>query len=262
MLKSLVGSKHTKATRPYGWLFSLYWVKFPPMQRIHFMALLALGWLACNDGIEVTTDITVPETRTALSLNELASYYADTLPCASCEGIFTELAILDDSTYFLSESYIGEQSQPLGSIGRFSREGDILTLGSVDDSARRFKIMEDRVMQLDKDGSEMITGLDYSLEQTTQPANLTTRPFLTNGFLKIENNRGIFQPCGLSKNWELVSDNGIREANRFFAKQAAKLAEGVYVRASIELQPANDSTGLAFQVKLNTVSEQLATGCQ
>jgi uncharacterized lipoprotein NlpE involved in copper resistance len=262
LLKSLVGSKHTKATRPYGWLFSLYWVKFPPMQRTHFMALLALGWLACNDGIEVTTDITVPETRAAISLTELASYYADTLPCASCEGIFTELAILDDSTYFLSESYIGEQSQPLGSFGSFSREGDILTLGAADDSARRFKIMEDRIVQLDKDGSEMITGLDYSLEQTTQPDNPVTRPFLTNGFLKIENNQGIFQPCGLSKIWELISDNGVKEANRFFAKQAAKLTEGVFVRATIELQPANDSTGLTFQVKLNSVSEQLATGCQ
>jgi uncharacterized lipoprotein NlpE involved in copper resistance len=232
------------------------------MQRTCFIALLALVWLACNDGIEVTTDITVPETRAAISLTELASYYSDTLPCASCEGIFTELAILDDSTYFLSESYIGEQSQPFGSFGSFNREGDILILRAADDSVRRFKILEDRLMQLDNDGSEIVSGLDYSLEKTAQPMNLLTRPFLTNGFMKIDKTEGNFQPCGLSKNWELISDNGVKEANRFFTKQESKLAAGVYVRASIELQPSTDSSTVSNQVKLNKISEELSTGCQ
>jgi uncharacterized lipoprotein NlpE involved in copper resistance len=232
------------------------------MHRIHFIALLALGSLACNDGIEVTTDITVPETRAVISLSELATYYSDTLPCASCEGIYTELAILDDSSYFLSEAYLGEQSQSFGSFGRYSREGDVLTLGAADDSARKFRILEDRLMLLDKDGSEIVSGLDYSLEQSDQPANLMTRPFLASGLLKIDKTQGIFQPCGLLKTWELINDNGVKEANRFFAKQAGKLAEGVYVRTSLELQPFTDSTGSSYKVKLNKISEQLTTGCQ
>lgn len=232
------------------------------MHRIHFIALLALSWLACNDGIEVTTDITVPETRTAISLTELAAYYSDTLPCASCEGIFTELSILDDSTYFLSEAYIGEQSQPFGSFGGYSREGDVLTLGPMYDSARRFRILEDRLMQLDKDGSEIVSGLDYSLKQSAQPTHLMTRSILASGLLKIDKTQGIFQPCGLSKTWELINDNGVKEANRFFAKQADKLAEGIYVRTSLELQPFTDSTGSSYKVKLNKISEQLSTGCQ
>ena len=232
------------------------------MQGSPLFALFALGFLACNDGIEVTTDITVPETASTLSLNELAGYYADTLPCASCTGIYTELAILDDSTYFLSESYLGEQQQPFGTMGRYSREGDVLQLNFSNDSARRFKILEDRIMQLDKDGSDMVTGLDYSLEQASRPGNLFSNPFLISGLLKIEKNLGKFTPCGLTAEWPLVADNGIKEATRFFAKQPAKLTEGVYVRASVELQSGQDSTGTNYQVKLNKISDQLANGCQ
>lgn len=232
------------------------------MQGSPLFALIALGFLACNDGIEVTTDITVPETATTLSLNELAGYYADTLPCASCTGIYTELAILDDSTYFLSESYLGEEQQAFGTLGNFKREGDLLTLGSVIDSTRRFKVLEDRLVQLDKDGSEMVSGSDFSLEQASRPDNLFTNPFITGGLLTIEKNQGNFMPCGLNAAWPLVADNGIKEATRFFAKQPVKLTEGVYVRASVELQTSTDSTGKNYQVKLNKISEQLANGCQ
>lgn len=232
------------------------------MQRPHLIVLLALGWLACNDSIEVTTDITAPENQAAISLTELASCYSDTLPCASCEGIFTELVLFDDSTYFLAESYIGEQNPPFGSFGAFSREGDILILASGEDSTRRFMIQEGRLIQLDKDGSEIVSGLDYSLKQAAQPRIQRNRPFLAAGFLTINTLQKTFQPCGLSTNWELINDNGIKEANRFFAKQGTNLTEGIYVRASIELQSSADSSNASNKVKLNKIIASLANGCQ
>lgn len=41
--------------------------------------------------------------------------YSDTLPCADCNGILTELIILPDTTYRLSERKIGPDGRPSGS---------------------------------------------------------------------------------------------------------------------------------------------------
>ncbi|WP_290795686.1 copper resistance protein NlpE [Flavihumibacter sp. UBA7668] len=231
------------------------------MLRKLLLATLTYGCFACNDGIEVTTDITVPETKLAISLNELAGYYTDTLPCASCEGILTGLAILDDSTYFLTELYLSEQAIPFGRIGKYSREGDQLLLQFESDSVIRFKILEDRILQLDNDGTEIVSGLDYSLDKATLPANLLSLPFIASGLFKMEAKKANFQLCGQEQAWGVLDDKGLKDAERNLIKQKAELAKGIYLRAAIELQPSTDSTGTTYQVKLNKINDLLAGGC-
>ncbi|KYP15811.1 copper resistance protein NlpE [Flavihumibacter sp. CACIAM 22H1] len=225
------------------------------MLRKLLMAALAAGCFACNDGIEVTTDITVPETKIAVSLNELAGYYTDTLPCASCEGILTGLSILTDSTFFLTEQYLTEQSIPFGRMGTYRREGDKLLLQADADSLLRFTILEDRLVLLDKDGTEILSGLDYSLKQATPPANLTSIPFIARGLIKNENKSTAFTLCGQQQAWTVVQDRMLKDAERFLVKQKAKLEDGVFVQAIIELAPLADSSATGYQVKINKINE-------
>lgn len=244
-----------------GGFFQYIGHKIPLMLRKLLLATLIYGCFACNDGIEVTTDITVPETQLAISLNELASYYTDTLPCASCEGIVTGLAILDDSTYFLTELYLSEQSIPFGRIGKYKREGDQLLLQFESDSVIRFKILEDRILQLDKDGSEIVSGLDHSLDKKAGPDNVLQQEFIASGLFRQVNKKSNFLLCGQQQPWDVLDDKGLKDAERFIIKQKAQPAAGVYVRAAIELQSNTDSTGTIYQVKLNKINELLPGGC-
>ena len=81
--------------------------------------------------------------------------YEGGLPCADCPGLKTELSLYKDGSYRLNETYL-EKSKPMLSRGTFTwdQSGSIITLKGKGE-ARRFKVGEGRLWQLDTEGREI-----------------------------------------------------------------------------------------------------------
>lgn len=81
--------------------------------------------------------------------------YKGLLPCASCEGIETQLTLNEDKSYELSESYQGKgDGKAIISKGKFTFDstGNIAVLDEAADK-RQYFISENRIIALDQDGN-------------------------------------------------------------------------------------------------------------
>lgn len=99
----------------------------------------------------------------------LVGTFADTLPCADCPGILTELTLNADSTYVLRETYLGKNNnQPLENRrSQWRVRGQVLTLPpNGDNPVRRYLVAgPNQLRLLDRDGHVIESHLDYSLER-------------------------------------------------------------------------------------------------
>src|SRR5690554_6167330 len=79
------------------------------------------------------------------SMNSLdwSGTYKGTVPCASCEGIETELVLNEDKTYKLTTNYLGRndalEEENTGTF-TWSKDGSIVTLSKVEDAPNQYKV--------------------------------------------------------------------------------------------------------------------------
>lgn len=96
--------------------------------------------------------------------------YSGVLPCADCEGIDAFLTLNKDKTYQLKLRYLGnmeQESKEFISEGIFAwdENGNNITLDGTEDGFRKFKVGENFLMPLDKNGKEIegVPGNNYKL---------------------------------------------------------------------------------------------------
>lgn len=133
-------------------------------------AIIAVGFTSCNKKTEAdagtndtltTTETTQPETTTeentvvdhsnAQNALDWAGIYTGTLPCADCEGIQTEVALNDDNTFVIKQTYLGKKEtiEDKGTI--MWHDGTIAHLkGKTVDM--KLKVEENQLVFLDQDG--------------------------------------------------------------------------------------------------------------
>ncbi|PSW20813.1 copper resistance protein NlpE [Photobacterium sanctipauli] len=99
---------------------------------------------------------TAHNARNALDWN---GTYTGILPCASCEGIRTELNIQTDGTFTLTEVYLGEENGTFEQEGTFNwnSAGNTIALVGGRDSAVQYFVAENQLFRLDREGNR-ITG--------------------------------------------------------------------------------------------------------
>ena len=89
------------------------------------------------------------------SLDWKGTYYGVT-PCASCPGIETELTLMSDQDFILTQSYM--DSEEIDTVkGKFNWEGNKIKLegSNKGDASWIYKIEEGKVRQLDLQGNEV-----------------------------------------------------------------------------------------------------------
>ncbi|MBG8553328.1 copper resistance protein NlpE [Hymenobacter guriensis] len=98
----------------------------------------------------------------------LAGTYTDTIPCADCRGILTNLQLNADSTYVLRETYLDKQPAPTAQRGNWRLRGQVLTLPPSGTHPGRSYLVEtsSQLLLLDGSGKPIRdANLDYSLER-------------------------------------------------------------------------------------------------
>lgn len=101
----------------------------------------------------------VPDMHNAQNALDWPGSYKGTLPCASCEGIDTELVLKDDGSYQLTEDYKGGKEALKETVsGKFTwlPGGSVVQLDAAADQ-RQYFVAEGEIRHLDADGKE-VTG--------------------------------------------------------------------------------------------------------
>ena len=135
------------------------------MKRMIITTLLCtLGLVACakptqnvdtptaNTEAQVSSNKEADSTHHAQNSLDWAGDYHGTLPCADCEGIKTQLSLNSDSTYHLTETYLGKGDEnPFKSQGRFNFDdtGSVITLDQ-DGEQPKFFVAENQLYALDQ----------------------------------------------------------------------------------------------------------------
>lgn len=128
------------------------------LKLISTATLLGLMLASCNPTKAIKETTTSNNHNSQNSLDWQGTYYGVT-PCASCEGIETELTLTNDSNYVLTTTYMGKENTPNVTKGKFTWQGNNIKLEGIDKdkSPTMYKIEEGKIKQLDMKGKE-ITG--------------------------------------------------------------------------------------------------------
>ena len=135
--------------------------------RLHLLTvLIAAGMLllftSCDSASEVSEgaeDSTPPDMHTSQIALDYYGTYTGVLPCASCEGIETELVLKEDARFIKKWSYLGKDdlsAHEQSGDYLWHADGQVITLAGLD-SGHMFFVGENHLRQLDSDGNQ-ITG--------------------------------------------------------------------------------------------------------
>ena len=104
--------------------------------------------------------LTKPDSHTTMNSIDWNGVYKGTIPCADCEGIETILTLNTDQTYILFTNYLGRndalEEEKKGSFS-WDETGSILTLINFTSGPNQYKVGENQIWKLDKNG-QIISG--------------------------------------------------------------------------------------------------------
>jgi len=125
---------------------------FRGYSRMMLMQMKKDGLLKPSDQAASATPADMHTSQIALDWQ--GNYYG-ILPCASCEGIETELTLRDDLTFTLSTKYLGESGGPIIFDGNFAWQENNIALSGENQREKPalYKVEENRLRKLDMDGN-------------------------------------------------------------------------------------------------------------
>jgi uncharacterized lipoprotein NlpE involved in copper resistance len=92
-------------------------------------------------------------------------HFADTLPCADCPGILTDLTVRADSSFTLKEHYLESGTAPMEQTGKWRMTNDMLVIGGTDGQAWNFRPTDGGLQLVDASGNAHTSELDYTLDK-------------------------------------------------------------------------------------------------
>lgn len=99
--------------------------------------------------------------------------YKGILPCADCQGLETEIAINENSTFCIKRKYDGKGDKVYIQKGNFTwnKKGDIIILTGVENGADHYLVGKNKLTQLDISEKKFIGNLADEYILSKQPNN-------------------------------------------------------------------------------------------
>ncbi len=147
------------------------------MKKNFILILSALIWISCDNSSKKDTpgnsgDNHQQNQAGGFDYIAVCGSYADSLPCADCDGIYTEIQLNPDTTFSMSERRIGKNEKairPLVTRGIYTPDGNTgkIKLTSVSDGgkAKFASYSESALTILDESGNPFSDNTDRSLER-------------------------------------------------------------------------------------------------
>ena len=136
-----------------------------------FVVVACLLSFKCNSKTANGKSVTAGTPDNSANSLDWKGTYKGILPCAVCQGLVTELTLNGDNTYNLKTTYLGRDSIGTKEIGNFywSKEGGIITLANGKNRPGKYLVGENKITQLDMNGSKITGALadNYVLTKQT-----------------------------------------------------------------------------------------------
>ncbi|MEB2340552.1 MAG: copper resistance protein NlpE N-terminal domain-containing protein [Flavobacteriia bacterium] len=215
------------------------------MKPVRFIPACLVILASCQ-GNQEQEPTPAPALAPVVPVVEWTGLYADTLPCADCPGILTQLDLRADSTYVLRERYLERDSIPYGTIGKWSVKGDVVTLATFH-KPMEWRMESDGLHRLDADGKPIDSPLNYTIRKV---AHIDPLPMhLTGGYVYFADSHS-FTPCGAGFALPVAMDpagspGAGPEMEKTYAKQVKEPPQPLYVQvtASMREGPAMEGSG-------------------
>lgn len=136
------------------------------------LAVLAMAGISCKTPATSNSLPTGDNSMTSLDWN---GTYTGIMPCADCEGIETTLQLMKDKTYTLTRNYHGKSIEPVTSSGTFSWDASGANIQLSGEDPGKYKVGENQLMQLDKDGNRITGELASKYMLTKDLSGLTEK---------------------------------------------------------------------------------------
>tara|TARA_R110000850_G_scaffold80862_1_gene173554 strand:+ start:97905 stop:98354 length:450 start_codon:yes stop_codon:yes gene_type:complete len=133
------------------------------MKKLVILSIIFVAFFSCKNNKTTETDIIetntkvqqVPDMHTSENTLDWHGTYQGILPCADCEGIQTEVTLLDNNTYTIKRIYLGKEETVFEETGdlQWTEGGSTVVLtNKKDGNATLFKVGENHLKQLDREG--------------------------------------------------------------------------------------------------------------
>lgn len=154
----------------------------------------------------------------ALEPVEWPGYYEDTLPCADCPGLYTQLWVRSDSTFVLRQRYLERDSLAFGTIGQWhvvAPQGPeahrLMTIGYAGDKPDFYQHTTEGLLLVDEMGTAASSGLDHSLDKLADETGDAIPRMRIKGTFTYLADAQSFQPCGMMFSWPCVGGMDLGE---------------------------------------------------
>jgi len=181
-------------------------------------------------------------------LGTLPATFAGDLPCADCPGMRYQLELFPDQAFFLRVTYLGKgDDASFDDLGNWTVTNDRRTLGlsGSREVTLQFAIQDANTLrQLDREGREIATSLNYELRRTQELPPLEPRLRLRGMYTYIAD-AGHFTECLTRQHWPVAQelDNAALESAYTRAQRQPGEALLVTLQGRVALRPRMEGDG-------------------
>ncbi|MEO8732987.1 MAG: copper resistance protein NlpE N-terminal domain-containing protein [Flavobacteriales bacterium] len=188
--------------------------------------------------------------------------YSNTLPCADCPGILTELELRADSIFILRERYLERDSVPFGHIGRWSiAQGKLVLAMGGGAGPEHWKPTADGLEQLGLNGSPIEDTHAFTIHRVK---NIGTSPMRLTGAYVFDGGSNNFKPCGSAYAFpvalDMPDDHGAGlSLEKLYKKQVKHIGDPLFVDVVVDVRvgPAMEGDGTEEYLHIDELQKVL-----
>lgn len=205
-------------------------------------------------------------------------YYDDTLPCADCPGILTQLWVRSDSTFILRQRYIDRGDEAVGLIGQWHvvvpdapGAAPLLTIGMAGDKPDFYARTTDGLRMVDEMGHPFASAYPHGLEKLADEINDEVPRMRLKGTFTYLADAMSFRPCGARYSWpcaggeeqgggegEVLNSMGTVDLQKAYLRAVKQGGHpwGIEVECSLGMGPAMEGDGADEYIFIHRVEKE------
>ncbi|MCB0758015.1 MAG: copper resistance protein NlpE N-terminal domain-containing protein, partial [Flavobacteriales bacterium] len=186
--------------------------------------------------------------------------YHDTMPCADCPGILTDLWVRADGSYLFQETYLDRDPMPFGTMGSWEMRAGQLVLMEDRSPLMFYAFTMEGLQQVDANGKAHSASMPLVLRRTR--GTLLDRPMRISGIYSYADESHTMRPCGMTAELPL----GMQQAGLEMAMWSSERDDSnrkplvVEIQAHLGMGPAMEGNEEEEYLFVDKVLRQVGSG--
>ncbi|MEZ4740081.1 MAG: copper resistance protein NlpE N-terminal domain-containing protein [Flavobacteriales bacterium] len=186
--------------------------------------------------------------------------YHDTMPCADCPGIVTDLWVRADGSYLFQETYLDRDPMPFGTMGNWEvREGRLVLLEDRS-PLMHYAFAAEGLQQMDASGKAPSGSMPLMLQRIQ--GTLLDRPMRISGIYSYADETHAMRPCGMRADLPLGMQQAGLEMAMWYSERddSNRKPLVVEIQAHLGMGPAMEGNDEEEYLFVDKVLRQVRSG--